>query len=815
MNNTKLTQKAKIAIDKAESFAILLKDQYIGSEHLLLGLMECPNSTSRECLNSLGLNVDLIAKEIKDLAFESASNGVPVDFSPKSKLIIEKSLNEALNFGTRRIGTEHLLLSLVKTANCRAITVLNKLSIESQVIVDVITNILDREKQKESKQNKSLVRLKSTTPTLDKFSRDFSIMAKNNEFDPINCRENEIQRVIQILSRRNKNNPVLVGEPGVGKTAIVEGLANKIFEGNVPTVLKDKRVVSLDLASLIAGSKFRGDFEDRIRKVILEIQKNSNVILFIDEIHTIIGAGGSEGSIDASNILKPYLARGEVQVIGATTFNEYKKYIEKDSALERRFGQVKVEEPSVDDAITMLMSIKPMYEKHHMVEINDEAISYAVHLSSRYIQDRFLPDKAIDLIDEASSAQRLKFQILPEKLKDITDKIEKLKEEKEQAIINEDFIKAQSLKREQIKLTEEYENKKNRWEHKNEKAIGIVDKETIAEVVYKWTGIPVKKIETDETEKLLNLEKVLDKRVIGQKDAVVSIAKAIKRNRVGLKKENKPIGSFLFLGPTGVGKTELSKVLADVIFSSEKDLIRVDMSEYMEKHTVSKLIGSPPGYVGFEDGGQLVEKVRKKPYSVVLFDEIEKAHPDIFNVLLQLLDDGHLTDSKGRVISFKNTVVIMTSNVGARQIIGKRSLGFSTTTDTNNKEIKNIVLEEVKRTFKPEFLNRLDEICVFNPLTKEDVKEIAKIFINDLKERASKSIFANLIFDDSVLEYIANKGYDKDFGARPLQRLIQKDIEDKIAEEILKGNFEKENEIVIRAEDNEIIFENSKVEELV
>ncbi len=815
MNNTKLTQKTKAVIDKAEGFAILLKDQYIGSEHILLGLMECPNSTSRECLLSLGLTTDIISNEVNKLTIENKNDNTPIDFSPKAKVIIEKSLNEALAFNTRLIGTEHLLLSLAKTPNCRALVILKRLKISTDDIIYMVSNLLDREKIKVEKSKKAETKTRTSTPTLDKFSRDFTLIASNNGFDPINCRENEIERVIQILSRRNKNNPVLVGEPGVGKTAIVEGLAMKVYEGDVPTILKDKRVISLDLASLIAGSKFRGEFEERIRKVILEIEKAGNIILFIDEIHTIIGAGGTEGSIDASNILKPYLARGEVQVVGATTFNEYKKYIEKDSALERRFGQVKVEEPNVDDAIAMILSIKPMYEKHHKVEISDEAIDYAVKLSSRYIQDRFLPDKAIDLIDEASSAQRIKLQLVPDKLNAISNEIEKLKNEKEQAIISEDFIKAQSIKREQNKLQEDYDAKKERWERKMEKSTGIVDKDTIAKVVYSWTGIPVQKIEADESQKLINLEDELSKRVIGQKDAVLSISKAIKRNRVGLKKENKPIGSFLFLGPTGVGKTELSKVLADVMFSSEKDLIRVDMSEYMEKHAVSKLIGSPPGYVGFEDGGQLTELIRKKPYSVVLFDEIEKAHPDIFNILLQLLDDGHLTDSKGRVVSFKNTVVIMTSNVGARQIVGKKSLGFSTGEENNNKEIKNIVMGEVKRTFKPEFLNRLDEICVFNPLSKDDIKEIAKIFIDDLKERASKNIFANFIFDETVLDYVAKKGYDKDYGARPLQRLIQKDIEDKIAEELLKGTFDKDKNILIRVEDDEIVLENTKVEELV
>ncbi len=818
MNNTKLTPKAKLAIDKAESFAILMKDKYIGTEHLILGLVECNDSISSTCLNSLGVTKEKVSNEIIKLREkEGASALVPVDFTPKATLVLEKSLQEAMMLNTKYIGTEHILLSMLKTSDSKGVQVLRNLGVREKDAIDLVMNEIGNVTFKTyDKSTKLFESKKSSTPTLDKYSRDYTQLARDGKFDPINCRENEIQRVIQILSRRTKNNPVLVGEPGVGKTAIVEGLAKRVVDEDVPIILQNKRVVSLDITSMIAGSKFRGEFEERIKKTIAEVEKEANIILFIDEIHTIIGAGGAEGAIDASNILKPYLARGEIQIVGATTLKEYKKYIEKDTALERRFGQVKVDEPSVDDAITMLMGIKPKYEEHHRVEISAEAITYAVRLSDRYINDRFLPDKAIDLIDEASSVQRMKLQRMPKDLKDIEDKISVIKIQKEEAIREEDFVKAQNLKYEQESLVMFFEEGKKDWEKKLLKQSGKVDKESIADVVALWTGIPVKKIEKEETKNLLNLEENLESKVIGQKDAVKAIAKAIKRNRVGLKKEHKPIGSFLFLGPTGVGKTELSKVLAEIVFGSQKDLIRVDMSEYMEKHSISKIIGSPPGYVGFDEGGQLVEKIRTKPYSVILFDEIEKAHPDVFNLLLQLLDDGRLTDSKGRVVDFKNTIIILTSNIGAKQIIGKKTLGFATSEDDNDYEhIKNVVLDELKHSFRPEFLNRLDEIIVFNALSKDNVKEIVKLLLEELKDRVSKNAGIELVFDDKLIEHIAIKGYDKDYGARPLQRLIQKDVEDKIAEALLDGSFEKEKTICVALIDDEVVLEKVKESTLV
>ncbi|MFV0518820.1 MAG: ATP-dependent Clp protease ATP-binding subunit [Lachnospirales bacterium] len=816
MNNTKLTPKAKLVIDKSESFAILMKDKYIGTEHLLLGLIECKDSISAAALKKLGVTTEKISEEIAKLRDTSVGETlVPVDFTPKAKLTLEKSLQEALILNTKYIGTEHILLALLKNESCKALKVLKNLNLKEKEVIDLVMSEIGNVTFKTyDKSTKFFDIKKSNTPVLDKYSRDYTSLAKDEQFDPINCRDDETQRVIQILSRRTKNNPVLVGEPGVGKTAIVEGLAKKIVDGDVPIILQDKRVVSLDITSMIAGSKFRGEFEERIKKAIEEVEKEKNIILFIDEIHTIIGAGGAEGAIDASNILKPYLARGEIQIVGATTLKEYKKYIEKDSALERRFGQVKVDEPSVDDAITMIMGIKPKYESHHKVEISEEAITYAVRLSSRYINDRFLPDKAIDLIDEASSVQRMKLQKMPSDLKALEIKINEIKIEKENAIVSEDFVKAQNLKREQNILVEEFENSKFKWEKKLLKQNGKVDKESIADVVSLWTGIPVRKIEKEETKNLLNLEEVLASKVIGQKDAVSAIAKAIKRNRVGLKKENKPIGSFLFLGPTGVGKTELSKVLAETIFGSQKDLIRVDMSEYMEKHSISKMIGSPPGYVGFDDGGQLVEKIRTKPYSVILFDEIEKAHPDVFNLLLQLLDDGRLTDSKGRVVDFKNTIIILTSNIGAKEIIGKKTLGFATSNNDNTyEEIKNIVFNELKHYFRPEFLNRLDEMIVFNALSKDDVKEIVKLLLKDLEDRVYKNANLTLDFDDSLIDYIATKGYDKNYGARPLQRLIQKDIEDKLAELLLEEALDSKNDnnLYLSVKDEKVLIEQKEV----
>jgi ATP-dependent Clp protease ATP-binding subunit ClpC len=652
----------------------------------------------------------------------------------------------------------------------------------------------------------------SNTKTIDKYGTDLNQRAKEGRLDPVIGREDVIERVIQILSRRTKNNPCLIGEPGVGKTAIAEGLAQEIIKGSVPETLKDKRVITLDMAGMVAGAKYRGEFEERLKNAIDEIKAAGNIILFIDEMHTIIGAGAAEGAIDASNILKPVLARGELQVVGATTLDEYKKHIEKDAALERRFQPIIVEEPTVEDTIRILKGLRDKYEAHHKVAITDEAIEAAASLSHRYISDRFLPDKAIDLIDEAASRIRLKSSTAPKELKELEDKIKEVDTEKRTAINNQDFEKAASLRDEEKKLTDELNKQRKLWAAKNIKDIKI-NYEDIADVVSQWTGIPVKKLQGDESERLLNMEEILHKRVIGQEPAVEALSKAIRRSRVGLKDPKKPIGSFIFLGPTGVGKTELSKALAEAMFGDEDAMIRIDMSEYMEKHSVSKMIGSPPGYVGFDDGGQLTERVRRKPYSVILFDEIEKAHPDVFNILLQILDDGRLTDAKGRTVDFKNTVVIMTSNVGASTIKKQKTLGFATNASDEEKDeyekMKENVLNELKKTFRPEFLNRIDEIIVFHSLNKEHIKQIVSLMINNLSKRLDE-MNIHIKVDEKAMDILADAGFDPVYGARPLQREIRRRIEDKLSEELLKGTIKKSDTILISADDKELIFSNDK-----
>lgn len=808
----KFTKKAQQAIEEARKAAAELGQGYVGSEHLLIGLLRADNSVAFKALEQQNVSESDVIEKIGELiGIDSNLLDAPADFTPRTKRILEKSLQEALNMNTTYIGSEHLLLALIKEDDCVATRILALLNVNGNRLYEDILSMLGEGENSGGdapiNSSASRNRKNSKTNTLDKFSRDLTVMAEENKFDPIIGRDKEIERVIQILSRRTKNNPCLVGDPGVGKTAIAEGLAQKIVSGNVPEILKDKRVVSLDLSSMVAGSKYRGEFEERIKKVIEEVEKARNVILFIDELHTIIGAGSAEGAIDASNILKPSLARGEIQVIGATTLNEYRKYIEKDAALERRFQPVKILEPSEDDAIEMLRGLRDKYEAHHNVKIKDEAITAAVKLSNRYIQDRYLPDKAIDVLDEAASKVRLKTFTAPPDIKEMEDEINALEKEKEAAIKTEEFERAGSVKKKQDEIKERLKTAKTGWEAKNSKETQIVDEEDIADTVSNWTGIPVRRLQEEEGERLKNMENILHERVIGQDEAVKALSKAIRRGRVGLKDPKRPIGSFLFLGPTGVGKTELSKALSNVLFGEDDAIIRVDMSEYMEKHSVSKLIGSPPGYVGYDEGGQLSEKIRRKPYCVILFDEIEKAHPDVFNILLQVLDDGHITDAQGRRIDFKNTVIIMTSNAGARSIISPKKLGFSQSDSDGIQEYEDIkkgVMEEVKRIFRPEFLNRIDDIIVFHPLDREDVKKIARLMFNELKNRVKANMRIDMSITEQALEKLMETGFDPTYGARPLRRAIQSGIEDLFAEDILDGKFKEGGEVIVCVKDGKI-----------
>lgn len=808
----KFTQKAQEVIAKSQQAAIELGHNYVGTEHILMGLIDVTDGVAAKALENQDVTRDAIIEKIDELVGTHNSDGIePEGFTPRSKRVIDLSLQEALKMGTGYVGTEHILLALLNEIDSVAVRVLYLLDVKGERIYEEIMMMLGEGDKSSSvsagmSPNASSSSSKTKTPTLDKFGRDFTKMAGENKFDPIIGREKEIERVIQILSRRTKNNPCLVGDPGVGKTAIAEGLAQKIAEGNIPKTLQDKRVVSLDLSSIVAGSKYRGEFEERIKKVLDEVKASGNVILFIDEIHTIIGAGGAEGAIDASNILKPSLARGEIQLIGATTMEEYRKYIEKDAALERRFQPVKVEEPNEEEAILMLKGLKDKYEAHHGVKISDKAIEAAVKMSSRFITDRFLPDKAIDLIDEAASKIRLKTYTAPPNVKELEDKLASLEKEKEEAIKTEEFEKAGKVKKIQSEINEQLLKAKKEWESKNISTEQVVTEEEIADILSRWTGIPAQSIKQEESERLMNLENILHKRVIGQNEAVSAVAKAIRRGRVGLKDPKRPIGSFLFLGPTGVGKTELSKALAEALFGDENAMIRIDMSEYMEKHTVSKLIGSPPGYVGYDDGGQLSEKVRRRPYSVILFDEIEKASPDVFNILLQVLDDGHITDSQGRKVDFKNTVIIMTSNAGARNIISPKKLGFSAD-DSNEKtyeDMKKGVMDEIKTIFKPEFINRIDDIIVFHTLNKENVKEIVQIMSKEIVQLSKENMEVEIEFDETAVDYIAEKGFDPLYGARPLRRSLQNEIEDKFAEGFLEGKFKKGDTVVVKAENNAV-----------
>ena len=813
----RFTERAQMAINLSSEIAAELGHNYVGTEHLLLGLLKEGEGVAAKTLNSQNISYEDVFNKIKEVI---VSNQVQTSegegMTPRVRRVLELSFAEASKMNSGEIGTEHILIALLRETDSMAIRILEVLGGSKQKIYHEILKIMGEDvgNQKLAPNNPN-EKKESNTPVLDQFSRDLTQMAKEGKFDPIIGRDKEIERIIQILSRRTKNNPCLIGEPGVGKTAIAEGLAQKIIEGNIPETIKGKRVVALDLSSMVAGSKYRGEFEDRIKKAIAEILAVGNVLLFIDEIHTIVGAGAAEGAIDASNILKPSLARGEVQLIGATTLDEYRKHIEKDPALERRFQPVKVDEPSEDEAIEILRGLKTMYEEHHQVKILDIALVEAVKLSNRYISDRFLPDKAIDVIDEASSKVRLSTFTAPPDINEMEKEVAELEDEKEKAIREEAYEKAGEIKRKQNDIREKLIIAKMEWEAKSNMAEQVVGEKEVASIIANWTGIPIQKLTEEEGVRLKNLENVLHERVVGQQDAIVALSKAIRRGRVGLKDPKRPIGSFLFLGPTGVGKTELTKALAEALFGDENALIRVDMSEYMEKHSVSKLIGSPPGYIGYDEGGQLSEKIRRKPYSVLLFDEVEKAHPDVFNVLLQVLDDGHITDSQGRRIDFKNTVVIMTSNAGARNIISPKRLGFASVTDevSNYKSMQKDVMDEVKKIFKPEFLNRIDETIVFHSLTRENIREIVGIMFNQLAIRMDKNLGIKLFLTETAIDFIAKEGFDEAYGARPLRRAIQQKIEDQLAQHILDGAITEGDFIDIDFEGEELTFKPREAQE--
>lgn len=802
----RLTERAQRVLAHAQEEAMRLNHSNIGTEHLLLGLMKEPEGIAAKVLDAFGITEEKVTKEVENLIGQGQEEVGAIHYTPRAKKVIELSMDEARKLNHTFVGTEHLLLGLIRENEGVAARVFANLDLNiTKARAQVVKSLGSPEQGSKNAQTTK----NQATPTLDSLARDLTVIAEDGTLDPVIGRSDEITRVIEVLSRRTKNNPVLIGEPGVGKTAIVEGLAQAIVQNEVPETLKGKRVMSLDMGTVVAGTKYRGEFEERLKKVMEEIHQAGNIVLFIDELHTLIGAGGAEGAIDASNILKPALARGELQCIGATTLDEYRKYIEKDAALERRFQPVKVDEPNTEDSISILKGLRDRYEAHHRINISDEAIEAAVNMSDRYISDRFLPDKAIDLIDEASSKVRLRNYTTPPSLKELESELETVKKEKDAAVHSQEFENAANLRDKQTKLEKQLEDTKNEWKKAQGEKNTCVTAEDIAVVVANWTGVPITKLNETESERLLNLESILHGRVIGQNDAVESISKAVRRARAGLKDPKRPIGSFIFLGPTGVGKTELARTLADAMFGEEDAMIRVDMSEFMEKHSVSRLVGSPPGYVGHDDGGQLTENVRRKPYSVILFDEIEKAHPDVFNILLQVLDDGHLTDSKGRKVDFRNTVIIMTSNVGAQELQNAKFVGFGAKESGPDYEtIRKTMMDELKQQFRPEFLNRVDDIIVFHKLEKSHLKEIVAKMAGNLTKRLSEQGI-HITLSDSAQDKIADEGFDPEYGARPLTRAIQKNVEDNLSELILSGQDLVGKDVLVDYRDDEFKFDLS------
>ena len=809
------TDKAKKALNYANRLSRSSGCNYVGTEHILAGLLKEGTGVAAEVLTANNVELEALLKLIDELvaAGEEVTVADRDGYSPRTQMVLDRAREMADRFDSERIGTEHLLLAIIKEGDCAASRLLNTMGANPQkLFVDILAAMGEDPAQYREEIQRGRNEEATLTPTLDQYSRDLTAMARAGRLDPVIGREKETERVIQILCRRGKNNPCLIGEPGVGKTAIVEGIAQSLVNGNVPDIVADKRLVSLDMSGLVAKSKYRGEFEDRIKKVINEVETAGNVLLFIDELHTIIGAGGAEGALDASNILKPALARGDVQVIGATTIEEYRKYIEKDAALERRFQPVQVEEPTEEESIEILKGLRKLYEKHHHVQITDEGVEASVRLSARYVNDRFLPDKAIDLMDEAAARARLGMMHGSDDMMQLNREIHQTELDMEHALQEGDIEKARTLKetRENLQASREKLEKKNRRVSKNK--VPVVGENEIADVVAGWTKIPVSRLTESEASRLQKLEETLHKRVIGQEEAVSAVSKAVRRGRVGLKDPKRPIGSFLFLGPTGVGKTEVSKALAEAVFGNEESMIRVDMSEYMEKHSVSKMIGSPPGYVGHEDGGQLSEKVRRNPFSVILFDEIEKAHPDVFNILLQVLDDGHITDSQGRKVDFKNTIIIMTSNAGAQSIIEPKKLGFGAKEDEkqDHERMKASVMEEVKRIFKPEFLNRIDETIVFRALNKDDMKKIIGIMVRDLQKRCKEQLQIDLVEREAAKESIVEKAYDRKYGARPLRRKLQDEVEDRLADALIRGEIHTGDRVIVTTKNKEIIVSKDK-----